>query len=697
MRNLSFQYPSWYLILCVILGLIFAGVLYFRDKTFKENSSKLNKILGVLRFLTTTLIAILLLSPVLKLLITDIKNPIIILGMDTSESMKSAIKDSSILKDQLESIQDKLGKDYDVKYTSFGDKVSTGLDFGCDDKQTNISDFISDSYNQYEGQNLAGIIMVTDGIYNVGNNPLYAESKLNVPVYAIAMGDTTPQKDLTIKNIFSNNIVYLNDKFNVQVDISSFNCAANNTSLTISKVNDNVNSTVQNMPITINKNDFFLTKEFTLEAKEPGIQHYRLSVSAIKGEKNIINNVKDFYIEVLDARQKILILANSPHPDISAIKEAITNNKNYTVTVSYISEPKVNPLEFDFVIFHQLPSITNPIDGIINNMNIKRISRLFIVGSQTNTKQLNSLQNAITFNTDNKSSNEIQAVVNGNFNNFTVEEIIKKNIPQFNVLSAPFGDFKENTGAQTLLYQRIGKIDTKYPLLSYCENNGIKTGVLAAEGIWKWRLSDYMQNKNFETYDLLISKTLQYLSVKEDKRKFKVTLPKNIYADNEDIQFGAELYNNTYELVNEPDVKLTITNSAKKSFNYTFNKNDKSYTLNVGQMPEGNYLYKAITTYGGQSLSATGTFNIQPIQLELYETTANHGILRTLSNKYGGLVVNQNQIDNLVSDIKNRVNIKPLMYQTNRSEAAINLKWIFGLLILLVGGEWFLRKYFGAY
>jgi hypothetical protein len=291
----------------------------------------------------------------------------------------------------------------------------------------------------------------------------------------------------------------------------------------------------------------------------------------------------------------------------------------------------------------------------------------------------------------------VQGVINSNFNNFTIEDIIKKNVPQFNVLSAPFGDFKENTGTQTLIYQRIGKIDTKYPLLCFADNNGIKTGIVAAEGLWKWRLSDYLQNKNFETFDLLISKSMQYLSVKEDKRKFKITLPKNIFSDNEDIDFGAELYNNSYELVNEPDIKLVITNAAKKSFNYTFNKSGRSYTLNVGQFPEGNYTYKATTSYSGQALNATGSFNIQPLQLELYETTANHGLLRAMANKYGGLVVNQNQIDALVQDIKNRVNIKPLLYQTNRSEAAINLKLIFGLLILLLGGEWFLRKYFGAY
>ena len=34
MENLSFQYPAWYLLLCIALGLAYALTLYYKDKTF---------------------------------------------------------------------------------------------------------------------------------------------------------------------------------------------------------------------------------------------------------------------------------------------------------------------------------------------------------------------------------------------------------------------------------------------------------------------------------------------------------------------------------------------------------------------------------------------------------------------------------------------------------------------------------------
>ena len=47
-------------------------------------------------------------------------------------------------------------------------------------------------------------------------------------------------------------------------------------------------------------------------------------------------------MEVLDARQKILLLFDGPHPDISVIKQAIESNKNYEVKTSLLSDlPKL--------------------------------------------------------------------------------------------------------------------------------------------------------------------------------------------------------------------------------------------------------------------------------------------------------------------------------------------------------------------
>jgi hypothetical protein len=274
---------------------------------------------------------------------------------------------------------------------------------------------------------------------------------------------------------------------------------------------------------------------------------------------------------------------------------------------------------------------------------------------------------------------------------------VLEELPKFNPMTSAFGNFGATAQAQVLLRKRIGKVDTEQPLLAVGETNGVKTGVLLGEGFWRWRLFDFLQHQNHEIFDELIGKTVQYLSLKEDKRKFRVTLDRNIFNENEPVTFGGELYNDNYELTNDPDVAMSIRNRDGKEFTYTFNKLGKAYTLNAGILPVGGYTFKATVNFNGQSLVYEGKFSVQPIELELFETTANHAVLRQLSAKFGGETVYFNQLASIADKIKANETVKPVIYQTTQTNPLINLKWIFALLALLLAGEWFLRRYFGAY
>ena len=125
MENLSFQYPSWYLLLCLLLGLVYATVLYYRSKTFKDKSNALNWGLGVLRFLTVSLLSILLLSPLLKSVVQEIKKPVIVVAQDQSESILSDMteEERNQYEATFQSFENALGDDYEVKRYAFGNEV----------------------------------------------------------------------------------------------------------------------------------------------------------------------------------------------------------------------------------------------------------------------------------------------------------------------------------------------------------------------------------------------------------------------------------------------------------------------------------------------------------------------------------------------------------------------------------------------
>jgi hypothetical protein len=78
-------------------------------------------------------------------------------------------------------------------------------------------------------------------------------------------------------------------------------------------------------------------------------------------------------------------------------------------------------------------------------------------------------------------------------------------------------------------------------------------------------MRDYADHGNHNLFNELISKTVQYLSVKADKSFFRV-FTKKIINENEAIDFTAEVYNQSYELVTEPDVTLILKDDKGKAY-----------------------------------------------------------------------------------------------------------------------------------
>ena len=699
MLDLSFQYPAWFLIFCALLGLGYAALLYYRDSTFREKSPLLTRGLALLRWLSITLLSALLLSPLLKSLLTETKNPIVVLAQDQSESIASDLQGQDLeqYKQNWQTLKTELAKEYEVHELAFGDNVREGVDFNFQDKVSNYSELLRDIYDRYGAQNLGAVVFASDGVYNEGSNPAYSDAPLAAPVFTVALGDTTPKKDLVLKRVFHNKIAYLGDKFTLQIDVTAANCASAQSVLTVSKVDGDQSKTLQSIPINITGNDFFATKEVQIEADQPGVAEYVVKLAGLPNEASSVNNRKEIFIDILDARQKILLLANGAHPDLTALRQTLDANKNYQVSIAYITEPGLDLSKYDFVVLHNLPSATNDISGLLNVLNQRRVPRLFVAGMQTGFGALSRSQSLVNVQSDGRQSDDVQGKVSARFAAFALDPRIAEELPKFNPLTSAFGTFSATPQAQVLLWKRSGKLDTEQPLLALGETNGVKTGVFLGEGLWKWRLFDYLQHQNHEIFDELIGKTVQYLSLKEDKRKFRVNQDKNIFNENEAVSFGAELYNDNYELTNEPDVSISIRNKEGKEFPYTFNKLGKAYALEAGILPVGSYTYKANTSFNGQTLFFEGRFSVRPIQLELFETTANHAVLRQLSAKFGGETVFPAALTSIAEKIRADKTVKPVIYQTTKTNPLINLKWIFALLAALLAAEWFLRRYFGAY
>lgn len=694
--NLIFTYPAWFILLCILCGAIYAGLLYYRDKKLNELSKRLIQVLAIIRFVAVFLIAFLLLEPLFESTKSTSEKPIIVFAQDNSESILFN-KDSSYIKkeyvSQLLNLKQELSDKYEVAFYHFGSDLIQNDSISFTEKETDISTTIKQLNDRYYNRNLGAIVLGTDGIYNKGTSPLYpARTLKNIPVYTISLGDTTPVKDVYVEQAIHNRLAYRGNDFPVEVIVKATDFPGNKTIVKIEKGG----TTLTQKEVTFKSKEAIEIIPFQLEAKNIGLQKYTVTAIPLDGEYTTQNNIKNFYIDVLESKQKVLILGNSPHPDIGVIKRAIETNKNYEATVKFINDFDGKVEEYSLAILHNLPSNTNYADPIIKKLENKKTSILFVLGSQTFYRRLNDLNKGLSINYANNFS-DAQGVINTNFTAFKYSDHLQQNISKFPPVKVPFSQsYKLSNSAQVFAYQKIGLTKTDYPLIVFNNQEGLKTGFLIGEGFFRWKYFDYLENENNKAFNELITQMVQYLAAKEDKSFFRV-YSENDFKENQPVFIEAEVYNKSYELDNTPEVSITIKNEEGKEFIYNFSKTSNRYELKAGILQPGNYTYIAKTTIDSKPYKETGEFSVTELRVEQTNLVANHNMLYNISDLTGGNMYSPRELSKLKEDLLNRDDLVNIIYTKKEVDDFINLKYLFFIILILLGLEWFLRKRNGAY
>jgi len=672
--------------------------LYWRSKASDFKSKYL---LWGFRFLFILGVLALLLGPRIRQLITETKKPSVVMLFDNSQSVDrwlQKVGDNNI-SEALHELGSSLSTDYHIDTYAFGDGIhSRSIDsLTYQAQSTDISGAIGYVTDVYEGEHLGAIILASDGIYNSGQNPLYTGLSAQIPIYSVALGDTSVRRDLSIQSVLHNEVAYLNDEMITQIDIKGINTSGQSTRLVVEKENESGGyDQIHTENINLIGNDFFTTIAVNLEFDQVGIQHYRYRLSGLSNESNVTNNTQSVYIEILDARQQIALIAGAPHPDITAIKSLLSANKNYDLSIHYEVPNRAEIIQFDLVILHDLPSPILNISGLLTTLDQTKTPRVYILGGGISKSDFNRVQSLVTIEGGNSPASNTQAIIDDDFDYFTISDALKGQLSRYPPLASPYGTYDVNGAVRTLLYQSIGGIATDFPLLSFADIEGIKTCYIFGADLWRWKLYDFLQNENFEIISELLDKSILYTSTREDKRKFRVSSAKNVYLINDDIIFSAELYNNSYELINEAEVSISLSTANDSKYDYTFSRSQSSYTLNAGQLDAGKYSYEATTTFNGEKFAAEGSFVVQDIQYELFDLEAKHDIMLGLAAQTNGLVVYPEAITSLADVLKNQKKIKPVIYQNEVSKSLIENKWALLLLLIPLILEWAIRRYQGS-
>lgn len=685
----QFSISLWQIIISSILALIYASVLYYKNS--KDGLPGVWKwTLASIRFFCIFTLGILLFCPVFQTRIRTIEKPILFLAVDQSESMKGTCDSLSRanLQTQIDRLCREASSDFNIIPFGFGKTIEKAPNPKFNQIATDYErafDYIRNSTHKQD----AAVILISDGNVNSGTEPIQAYRQCAFPLYTVAWGDTSVQPDLTISHCKYNRYLYQGESFPIEVGLTQTMFQEVKSQLRIYCDRKLVNE------IDIEFQHPYKELEVNLPCPEEGTHHYYLEMKPIGKEKNVYNNTYSFYISVINKQKKICILANSPHPDISSLNQSLKSSPIYQSEVILAKDIHTLP-EADLYILHGLPSEENTLREWKDILESKPL--WFILHSSTDIHSFNHWKTGIEIHPKGLDWNESQASLSEKFSLFSIQDDWKTILEKLPPLSVPFGSYKTGTGGQVLLYQKIMQIKTADPLLWISpENYPAARAVLCGSGIWKWSLEEYRQTLSLKCFNTLLDQCIQIITQERPNEQLVIRCPE--ICDQQDrLILEAELYNPAFEKITSADIEIDIftADSSQQSemYHFRFTPRTNGYFLDAGFLPSGEYKYQAYTQIREQKLKKEGRFHIQSSNIEKQVLRTSTDVLERLAKNYDGKFY-INNLDNLIPDLLQREDLKPLISYKEGYRNLLGNKWVLIALLVLFSTEFFARKYKG--
>lgn len=692
--QLSFDYPLWAFMPVLFAGFTFASFLYYKNKK-EPYSQSLTNLLFVLRFVIVSIITFFLLDPFILQTKKQVEAPTLIFAVDNSESI-TLTKDSTFYKDIypriIDSLKNSFTDKYNIEYYLFGKKVIKDQEPTFTDEQSDISEMFQSIQNNYINRNVGAVLLFSDGIYNKGANPAYKSESLDIPVLSIAIGDTVAHPDISILELRYNKKVFLKSQFTIEITLRSTQLRGKTAILELYDQDTKISE--QKIPITANK--FSSTQYFLVEADKIGYKNLTIKVKTDIEELSRSNNERQFFVEVISQKHRILIWAKSPHPDIAAIRSGLGDNfESFVIFGKDVPGPDET---YDLLILHQLPAGGNDLKMISQFLEReKKIPIMWIVGTDTDINSFNKLQTAIRIESGQAKGVESTPVLNETFGLFQTELSDNEVLAKLPPLISPFGEYSKNLPDEVFFFQNIRRINTNQPMISFVSDENRKLGFIFGTGIWRWRLMVASAEVNSEIFDRIINKSIIYLLQRVNNDPLQVLVNES-YNLSDEILVKALLYNKSSELFNDTELNIEFVNNESKSiYPYIFAQNDNGYELNAGRLPAGSYTYSAQASIGSEIIKTKGKFKVENTSIEGIDPVANHNILQQIAIQTGGKLIPLDSLQQLPEWLSKQKNITSIAHYSDSFQAIVNYIWALLLIIGLIFIEWLLRKMNGSY
>jgi len=688
---IEFGVHTWLLILLLILASLLTWFSYRRTEPKLKGIRRW--LLPGLRGLALALLLILLFEPAISRRINRTSEPIQVVLVDESQSISM---------DELpQALPDIKGE---TRLFGFGGAVrpiehlAAAMDTA---PRTDIASALEDIKSSLVDENLRSVLLISDGQYNTGRNPVYVAADYGIPIHTLVVGDTLQQQDLMIAQTVTNELAHVG--MEIPVDISLLLQGYQNQVVTTSLyVQD---SLISSQTSTISEGESTIPMNFV--PHKEGLLQYTVTTTELDSEASLENNRALFTIRVLKRSQKFCLIGAAPHPDLIAIRNILTRDPTRQIDSYVQMQPgrfyegdlPISLSEYDAIILVGFPGYEA--DNISINSVVEAaesgIPLLFMLTRQTDLNRFREIFGNIlpvlpmrqTMLYDEASLQLTQDGIRDPLLAFP--EALWDRLPP---LITTTGRWAVTSDSRILGRANLRGITLEQPLFVVRSRAGHRTAAILGSGTWRWLNLAGNPVEMPRIWPQLLENLMQWLTTPEDDRTVRVEPAQTAFSGSEPINFSGQVYDESLNPISDAVVTVELTAPDGATYPYTMtNTGNGRYGLRMNALPEGLYSYTAQAIRMNVSMGTdTGMFTVGSMDLEHRSTRSDESLLRQIAYQSGGHFFTNATLNTLPDRLESDSLFTSTIHAQTLEFDLRQIPWILGLVVLLLGTEWIIRK-----
>jgi hypothetical protein len=701
--QISISYSLTPLLFLFFVLLIWAGTVLYYRRTTPEVRPAVKNVLTCLRAAALTLLLWMLFRPVILLTQHKQLNPRIALLIDESASMTIADRKESradqAVKFLNSSVFQQIREKATIDWIAFTDTISSidpidSLEF--QGSSTDITRAIDLSFSRKSELPMRYMILISDGVHNTGSRPENRES-WPCPVYTIGVGQSEENPDIILTGIDANEIGYTGQEMQVRVSLRGPGMGGRQVQIKLRNGNEEVASKSVMIP------ESGLETEQTLyfTPDRAGDILLTVSVEGPDDEFTTRNNRRELIVHVREQKQKILIIAGSPDPDLGLIRRLFEQDEHLELTIrtqrnrNGYYEGNLTESDFknsDLLVLINLPDTHTAEDEwqkISQFLDSNPLPFLLVISQTAGLSRFEFPPEWPFAPTYSRTSGWV-------FPKLTPEGM---NHPILqNPASNKISDWEQLPpvqagpgvtvlpGTKILMTGIPENGQQEIPLILSRSTHGRRSVVMVGGQFFRWQMLMWHPEDPKAIFQGFLMNCLNWLT-SEDQRPVKIKLTGRLYPAGASIQVRAEVYDEGLRPVQEAHVSLSVR--GPESAQFTMRPRDNGYVSEFRMFSKGLYTIIADARLGNREVGRdTASFVITEFQPEFLQIRSQHDVLKKIAEQSGGQFFPVDSTANLPQ----LLSFDPEHIEHHWQIRVWHQPVFLGFIVFLLAFEWWIRR-----